>query len=223
MKKFLLFFLPLSVCVIGLSAQTDSTVVRPAGTDSTQTAPVPPPPAQPAATTPPPAAQPAPATPPPAKSSRSFKEKYSFNVSSSFWANSTSTYFEFSPVVFYHFPRTFAVGTGPTYIYRRDRVHDVNLNGWGWKAIGQAWFTKWLYGWTEYQVIENQYLKLDETNNKKFTRDHQTVDSWFLSLGIALRTGKRSGVNMQALYDVLYDKETSPYYSAWTYRVSFGF
>jgi hypothetical protein len=169
------------------------------------------------------ATQPVQASPQPAKSkdTRPVIKRLSFDMSTSFWVNPGSTYFEFSPVIMYHFPKTYAIGAGPTYLYRHDRTSDVNLNGWGGKIFGKAHVTRWFYAWTEYQGISSQYITSIESGT--VNKDHRYVDSWFLSLGLNIRLGKRHGINLQALYDVLYNENTSPYYSALTYRVGFGF
>ena len=146
-----------------------------------------------------------------------------FDITTSFWINPSSTFFEFSPVVVYNFPRIISIGTGPAYIYNRDRKQEVNLSGWGGKVFSRAQLTKWFYAYTEYQGINNQYISGINSSTNEVTKSKEYVDSWFLSLGVNIRITKRHGINMQALYDLLYNKETSPYYGAWTYRIGFGF
>jgi hypothetical protein len=156
------------------------------------------------------------------KDSRPFIKRLSFDISTSFWINPSSVYFEFSPMVMYHFPKTYSLGTGPAYVYRKDLDNKVSLNGLGGKVFARANFTNWLYGWTEYQGINNQHIT-NIDNNGKVTKDNEYVDSFFLSLGINIRLGKRHAFNAQALYDVMYKESTSVYYSPWTYRIGFGF
>jgi hypothetical protein len=150
-------------------------------------------------------------------------QRIDFDINTSFWINPSSTFFEFSPVVVYNFPRIISIGTGPAYIYNRDRKQEVNLSGWGGKVFSRARLTKWFYAYTEYQGINNQYISGINSSTNEVTKSKEYVDSWFLSLGVNIRITKRHGINMQALYDVLYNKETSPYYGAWTYRIGFGF
>jgi hypothetical protein len=145
---------------------------------------------------------------------RPILQRIDFDINTSFWINPSSTFFEFSPVVVYNFPRIISIGTGPAYIYNRDRIHQVNLSGWGGKVFSRAQLTKWFYAYTEYQGINNQYISGINSSTNEVTKSKEYVDSWFLSLGINLRISKRRGINMQALYDVLYNKETSPYYGA---------
>lgn len=157
------------------------------------------------------------------RDTRPISQKIDFDLSTSFWINPTSTFFEFSPVVAYKFPRIISIGAGPAYIYNRDRIRQINLSGWGGKVFSRAQLTRWFYAYTEYQGINNQYITGYNSTTNKVTKSKEFVDSWFLSLGINLRVTKRHGINLQALYDVLYNKSTSPYYGAWTYRIGFGF
>jgi hypothetical protein len=154
---------------------------------------------------------------------RPLHQRIGFDLTTSFWMNVSSTFFEFSPVMVYRFPKTYSIGTGPTYIYNRDRIRKIDLNGWGAKVFGKAQFTNWLYAYTEYQGINNQYISGIDLNTNKAIKSTAFVDSWFLSLGMNIRAGKRHGINIQTLYDVLYDGVKSPYYGAWTYRIGFGF
>lgn len=154
---------------------------------------------------------------------RPILKRIDFNASTSFWINPSSTFFEFSPVLSYRFPKTYSIGAGPAYIYNHDRTTDINLSGWGGKVFGRAQLLRWFYGYTEYQGINNQYISGYDLSTDEVTKSKQYVDSWFLSLGVNLRLTKRHGINLQALYDVLYNKTTSPYYGAWTYRIGFGF
>jgi hypothetical protein len=157
------------------------------------------------------------------KDPRPFIKRLSFDISTSFWINPSNTYFEFSPIVMYNFPRTYSIGTGPAYIYRRDLVNNVSLNGLGGKVFARANFTKWLYGWTEYQGINNQHITKIDNTTSQVSKGNEYVDSFFLSLGINIRLGKRHAFNAQALYDVMYNESNSVYYSPWTYRIGFGF
>ena len=151
------------------------------------------------------------------KDTRPFMKRWTFDIGTGFWTNTSGSYFEISPTLTYHFPKIWAIGGGPTYVYRHNKDFDEDLNGFGGKLYAQANLTKWFYAWTEYQGISNQYIVIDDNTNK-IERQQGYVDSWFLSLGIHIRR-----FNAQALYDVLYDKTRSPYGNAWTYRIGFGF
>jgi hypothetical protein len=168
-----------------------------------------------------PAQQPAQATTT-KKDTRPFGQRFRFSMSGSFWANTSSVYFELSPMLSYYFPKTWSIGVGPTYIYSKDRKEDKSLNGFGGKVYGKADITRWLYAWTEYQGVNSQQLKIESVIPKKTTKEYEYVDSWFLSAGINIRFGRKS-INLQALYDVLYKSEDSYLSSPWTYRIGFGF
>jgi len=157
------------------------------------------------------------------KDTRPIHDRIAFDINTSFWINTSSTFFEFSPVITYKFPGMLSIGAGPTYVYNRDRINRVDLHGWGGKVFSRAQLTNWFYAYTEYQGIDNQYISSIDLPTNKVNTSSGYVDSWFLSLGVNIRLGKRHGINMQALYDLLHDDITSPYLSAWTYRIGFGF
>jgi len=157
------------------------------------------------------------------KDQRPLFKRFSLDMNTSFWINPSNIYFEFSPAIIYNFPKTYAIGAGPAYIYNKEISHNTGLNGWGGKVFGRANFTRWLYGYTEYQGINNQYISLIDDVTGKITKDTDYISSFFVSLGINIRVGRRHGISLQALYDVLYDKETSPYYAPVIYRLGFGF
>ena len=56
-----------------------------------------------------------------------------------------------------------------------------------------------------------------------FTWNNRYVDSWFIGAGFNIRLGRRFGINISALYDFLYNKSESPYYSAFIYQFGFSF
>ena len=156
------------------------------------------------------------------KDTRPLSQRIRFSFSSSFWMNTSNFYFELSPMLTYYFPEIYSVGAGPTYVLNKDRKNDISLHGWGGKVYARADLTTWLYGWTEYQGISNQFITGIDPVTKQITRDHEYVGSWFLSMGLNIPLG-RSGINVQALYDVLYKKSNSYTYSPVTYRIGFGF
>ena len=157
------------------------------------------------------------------KDQRPLFKRLSLDMNTSFWINPTNIYFEFSPSIIYNFPKTYAIGAGPAYIYNKVISNNTGLNGWGGKVFGRANFTRWLYGYTEYQGINNQYISLIDDVTGNITKDTDYISSFFVSLGINIRVGRRHGISLQALYDVLYNKETSPYYAPVIYRLGFGF
>ena len=156
------------------------------------------------------------------KDTRPLRQRLEFNLMTSFWVNSNTTFFEFAPTVSYLFPKIWSIGVGPVYMYNKLKETDITLDGWGAKIFGKAQLLKWIYLYTEYQGVNSEYVTNIDLSDGVHT-EKQYVDSWFLSAGLNLPVGRRKYINLQALYDVLYDKDTSPYYGAWTYRIGFGF
>lgn len=153
------------------------------------------------------------------KDTRPLKDRIDFDLSTSFWINPSQVFGELSLLVSYRFPKILSIGTGPTYILNYQRGVDKNLNGLGGKIFVRAQLLKFFYLWTEYQGINSQYVSDWST---PLTFDNEYVDSWFLGAGVNIRMGRRFGINMAVLYDVLHGS-SSPYYSATTYRLGFSF
>jgi len=82
----------------------------------------------------------------------------------------------------------------------------------------KAQLLKFFYLWTEYQGIDNQYI----SDWNPVTLSSEYVDSWFIGAGVNIRPGKRLGINMSVLYDLLHGSD-SPYSGATTYRLGFSF
>ncbi len=152
------------------------------------------------------------------KDTRPIKDRIDFDLGTSFWMNTNQVFGEVSLLVSYRFPKILSIGAGPTYIFSYQRDYDRNLNGWGGKIFVRAQLLKFIYLWTEYQGIDNQYI----TDWNPYTVSSGYVDSWFLGAGLNIRLGRRFGINMSVLYDVLHGS-TSPYNSATTYRLGFAF
>ena len=152
------------------------------------------------------------------KDTRPLKDRIDFDLGTSFWINPSQVFGELSLLVSYRFPKILSIGAGPTYIINYQRDADKNLNGLGGKIFARAQLLKFFYLWTEYQGINSQYVSDWST----LTIDTEYVDSWFLGAGLNIRLGRRFGINMAVLYDVLHGS-SSPYYSATTYRLGFSF
>ena len=152
------------------------------------------------------------------RDTRPLKDRIKFDLNTSFWSNASVVSGQISLLVSYHFPKILSIGTGPTYLFNYNRGPNKNLNGWGGTVFARAQFLKFLYVWTEYQGIDNQYI----TNWNPVTVGKEYVDSWFVGAGCNIRLGTRSGINLAVLYDLLHGS-SSPYSSATTYRVGFSF
>ena len=152
------------------------------------------------------------------KDNRPLKDRIDFDLNTSFWINPTQVFGELSILVSYRFPKILSIGTGPTYIINYQRGANQNLNGLGGKIFARAQLLKFFYVWTEYQGINNQYIS-DWTT---LAINSEYVDSWFVGAGFNLKLGRRFGINMAVLYDILHGS-SSPYYGATTYRFGFSF
>ncbi len=152
------------------------------------------------------------------KDTRPLIDRIDIDLNTSFWINPNQVSGEISLLVSYRFPKILSIGTGPTYIFNYQRAADKNLNGLGGKVFVKAQLLKFLYLWTEYQGIDNQYI----SDWNPVTLGSEYVDSWFIGAGINIRLGRRSGINMSVLYDLLHGSD-SPYSSATTYRLGFSF
>lgn len=155
------------------------------------------------------------------KDQRPWSQRINFAFNTSFWANTSQVFAEINPLISYRFPKILSIGAGPTYVLNYDRRNDKTLNGWGGKVFVRAQLLKFLYLWTEYQGIDNQYLVKNEAPETGYHKEWEYVDSWFLGAGISIRAGRKAGFSISVLYDVLHDS-SSPYYSPVIYRVGFG-
>jgi hypothetical protein len=154
----------------------------------------------------------------PRKDTRPFMQRIDFDLNTSFWANTSQVFSEFSVLISYRFPKIWSVGAGPVYILNYDRKADKNLNGWGGKVFARAQLLRFFYLWTEYQGINNQYI----AEYTPVVKKTEYVSSWFAGAGLTIRISKRSGFTLSVLYDILHSS-SSPYYSPLVYRVGFGF
>jgi hypothetical protein len=147
------------------------------------------------------------------RDTRPLKDRIDFDVNTSFWATSSQATGEFMVLVSYRFPKILSVGAGPTYIYNYNRTAGASLNGWGGKVFARAQLIKFLYLWTEYQGISNQYI----SDYNPVTRSKSYSDSWFFGAGLNF-----FGINLSVMYDLLHDSR-SPYAGATIYRIGYSF
>jgi hypothetical protein len=154
------------------------------------------------------------------KDQRTMKEKFGFGLGASFWFSSDETYVEVSPTLAYRFPKMLTTGIGYRYIYQHYKPTDTDLNSYGPLAFARADMIPKIYFWTEYEYLKNKYIS-DDHDIDNFTSD---TDSWFVGLGFTQSVGRRGGIGIQVLYNVLYDdNEYSPYYGPVIYRIGYFF
>ena len=157
------------------------------------------------------------------RDTRPLKQRLAFGLGTGFWITPSQTYLEIAPSLAYRFPKILTTGIGYRYIYRHQRIINNDLHSFGPNIFARANLTKRIYLWTEYEILNTQYYDEPYINNEK-SRKTSSVDSWFVGLGFMRRVGRKGGVSMQVLYNILYEREqNSPYYSAFTYRVGYFF
>lgn len=163
-------------------------------------------------------------TPKERKDTRPVMERISPGFGSSFWANSRETYVEVVPSLAYRFPKLLIAGVGYRYIWRKQRNIDETLRTYGPTFFARLNIIPKLYGWTEYEILKNEYMI--EPPAQPAYKTSSAYDSWFVGAGYVKSVGRkgRGGLSVQLLYNVLYDKDNnSPYYSPVTYRVGYYF
>lgn len=187
--------------------QTDSTATPAATPPESTTAVAPAPPAPPR-------------TP---KDMRPMKDRLGFGLGTGFWISPSQTYIEVAPTLAYRFPKVLITGIGYRYIYRHNRYNNTDLHSHGPLFFARANLTKRIYLWSEYEILSSQYYDNSYVSDEVIY-SKATIDSWFVGLGFIRQVGRKGGLSMQILYNLLYDKNpNSPYYSALTYRVGYFF
>ncbi len=152
------------------------------------------------------------------RDTRPLKQRISFGLGTGFWVTPSQTYFELAPMLAYRFPKALIAGVGYRYIYRKSRISSYDLTSHGPNVFARLKVTKRIYLWSEYEVLQSQYVANDDSRQK------DVVDSWFVGVGYVRQVGRKGGISMQVLYNVLYDQnQRSPYYSALTYRIGYFF
>lgn len=147
------------------------------------------------------------------KDTRPLIKRFEVDFNTGFWANSTQATGEVMVTVAYKFPKILSIGAGPTYVFSYNRQVDKNLNGWGGKIFTRAQLLKFIYLWTEYQGLSNQYI----SDFNPVTKSKAYSDSWFWGAGINF-----FGINLSVMYDILHDSR-SAYAGATIYRIGYSF
>ena len=153
------------------------------------------------------------------KDTRPLKDRIDFDANTGFWVNTHQVLGQITLLVTYRFPKILSIGAGPTYIYNYQRGDKQNLNGWGGKIYSRAQLLKFFYLWTEYQGIDNQYISGRNADNSPI-RSHTYVGSWCVGAGLNIRLGRKAGINLSVMYDLLQPSH-SPYYNKTVF--CFGF
>jgi hypothetical protein len=119
------------------------------------------------------------------------------------------TYISVSPLVGYRLTVPWSAGVGVNYIYYRYPEVPLTLNQYGISPFTRYQFGK-LFAYAEYSVMS--VPTFDNTTRALYNRLP-------IGLGYSIPIGEKAALNAMALYDVLYNKRTSVFYSPWVLRV----
>ncbi len=147
------------------------------------------------------------------KDTRPLIKRFDFDINTGFWATPSQATGELMVTLTYRFPKILSIGAGPTYVFSYNRNVSKNLNGYGGKIFTRAQLLKFIFLWTEYQGLSNQYI----SNFDPVTTSTGYSDSWFWGAGINF-----FGINLSVMYDILHDSR-SPYVGATIYRIGYSF
>lgn len=133
------------------------------------------------------------------------------------------TQIEVSPAVGYMINNKLSAGVGVVYQYFKaniqgpSQVYEINTNIYGGKLFGRYNITDFLFAYGEY---ENINLDVANLNTREIERDW--VPGMFVGAGYFQPIGRRAGVNLMLLYNLLYDPLKSPYNNAFVLRLGFS-
>lgn len=119
------------------------------------------------------------------------------------------TYISASPLMGYRITLPFSVGAGVNYTYYRFPDVKLTLNQYGISPFARYQFGK-LFAYGEYSLISAP--SFDKSTRKIYNRLP-------IGLGYTIPIGDKAALNAMALYDVLYNKQNSVFYSPWVFRV----
>lgn len=119
------------------------------------------------------------------------------------------TYLAVSPLVGYRITQPWSAGVQLTYSTYRFPTQGVSLNQYGFAPFTQYRFGK-LFGYAEHQMLS--VPTYDNISRKWYSRLP-------IGIGFTQPVGSRAAINAVALYDVLWDKATSPFASPWVLRL----
>jgi hypothetical protein len=109
----------------------------------------------------------------------------------------------------YRITLPWSAGVQLTYQTYRFPTQNVSLDQYGAAPFTQYRFGK-LFGYAEYQMIS--VPTFDKSSRRLYKRLP-------IGLGFTQPIGSRVAINAVALYDVLYNRATSPFGSPWVFRI----
>ncbi len=130
------------------------------------------------------------------------------------------TYVDVSPLVGYMINQDLSAGFGVTYQYFKRKasnpVFDYETNVYGGRLFARHNIGSQFFAYTEYESLSLEFYRQVD-GQTRLTREW--VPGLLIGGGMFLPLGKRSGVNIMALYNVLYDNAKSPYPQPYVIRV----
>lgn len=121
------------------------------------------------------------------------------------------TYISVSPLVGYRITLPWSAGVQVTYQTYRFPSQGVKLDQYGVAPFTQYRFGK-LFGYAEYQMISVP------SYDQSFRQLYKRLP---IGIGFTQPIGGRAAINAVALYDVLYNRATSPFGTPWIFRIYF--
>lgn len=121
------------------------------------------------------------------------------------------TYISVSPLVGYRLTLPWSAGVQVTYQTYRFPQQGTTLDQYGLAPFTQYRFGK-MFGYAEYQMIS--VPTFDNSSRMIYKRLP-------IGIGFTQPVGGRAALNVVALYDVMYNRATSPFATPWIVRVYF--
>ena len=150
-------------------------------------------------------------------------DKVFFGGGMNMWFSNSYSFIELSPIVGYKVTDRFSTGVGVTYEYVKQSYYDPY--GWEFSNSDNIWggrvFAKYQVKGPLFLYGEYEDLRLQVYNRVADTFDRAWVPGMFLGGGLMQPLGRKGGVGIMLLYNVLYDDLRSPYNSPLVYRVAF--
>lgn len=132
----------------------------------------------------------------------------------------TITSVQVMPVIGYRINHRWSAGVGANYQYYRDnRPPSFDTHIYGGNLHTRVFILEMLFAHSEFEMLSLEAL---DRSSPDFGIQRLTIPAWFIGAGYFARAGKKSGVAITFLYDVIQDVN-SPYPGNYTLRMGFVF
>ncbi len=153
----------------------------------------------------------------------SFKDRVYFGGNFGLWFSDSYSYVELSPVMGYRITPKLSSGAGIIYQYIRRKYYYSNgddltksTNVYGGKVFARMDLFQPVFAYAEFEDLSYEYYN---PYLNRFKREW--VPGLFLGGGVMQPFGRKGGIGIMLLYNVLFDSQKSPYNDAFVYRISF--